>query len=176
MTCSNHHPPRQALRIKNGRWMRKRIIRVEGVGKVSLISIVAVTSRLKAESYPSRETTHPALPDYQLTLRRAFLTYGLPETLTLDHGTVYYDTTTPSPFPTRLPLWRLSLGVQVRFTRKRCPTDHAIIERTHQTMTAQALVGQTYPSHCADVGQAWMNVGRCSTTICPVALSPTKHL
>ena len=31
----------------------------------------------------------------------------------------------------------------------RCPTDHAIIERTHQTMTAQALLGQAYPSHSA---------------------------
>jgi hypothetical protein len=39
--------------------------------------------------------------------------------------------------------------VQVRFTRKRCPTDHATIERTHQTMTAQALLEQTYPSHSA---------------------------
>src|SRR5215467_14045624 len=29
----------------------------------------------------------------------------------------------------------------------RCPTDHAIVERTHQTMTAQALLGQTYSSH-----------------------------
>ena len=125
------------------------IMRVEGVGKVSLITIVDVVSRLKAESYPSLETTNPALPDYQLTLRRAFLTYGLPETLTLDHGTVFYDNTTPSPFPTRLHLWLLALGVQVRFTRKRCPTDHAIIERTHQTMTAQALLGQTYPSHTA---------------------------
>ena len=37
----------------------------------------------------------------------------------------------------------------MRFTRKRCPTDHAIIERMHQTMTAQALLGQTYPSHAA---------------------------
>jgi hypothetical protein len=95
------------------------------------------------------ETTNPGLPDSQLTLRRAFLTYGLPETLTLDHGTVFYDNTTPSPFPTRLHLWLLALGIQVRFTRKRCPTDHAIIERTHQTMTAQALLGQTYPSPCA---------------------------
>ncbi len=67
--------------------------------------------------------------------------------LTLDHGTVFYDNTTPSPFPTRLHLWLLALGVQVRFTRKRCPTDHALIERTHQTMTAQALLGQTYSSH-----------------------------
>jgi hypothetical protein len=43
----------------------------------------------------------------------------------------------------------LALGIQVRFTRKRCPTDHTIIERTHQTMTAQALLGQTYSSPSA---------------------------
>ncbi len=133
------------------------IMRVEGVGKVSLINLVDVTSRLKAESYPSLETTNPALPDYQLTLRRAFLTYGLPQTLTLDHGTVFYDNTTPSPFPTRLHLWLLALGVQVRFTRKRCPTDHAIIERTHQTITAQALLGQTYTSHTA----LWAGLDEC---------------
>jgi transposase InsO family protein len=142
-------PPRTDPSTPHQEWQMdaQGIMRVEGVGKVSLISIVDVTSRLKAESYPSLETTNPALPDYQLTLRRAFLTYGLPQVLTLDHGTVFYDNTTPSPFPTKLHLWLLALGVQVRFTRKRCPTDHAIIERTHQTMTAQALLGQTYPSH-----------------------------
>ena len=150
-----HHdliqPPRVPLSTPHQEWQMdaQGIMRVEGVGKVSLITIVDVVSRLKAESYPSLETTNPALPDYQLTLRRAFLTYGLPETLTLDHGTVFYDNTTPSPFPTRLHLWLLAMGIQVCFTRKRCPTDHAIIERTHQTMTAQALLGQTYPSHTA---------------------------
>ena len=116
------------------------IMRVHGVGKVSLITIVDVVSRLKAESYPSLETTNPALPDYQLSLRRAFLT--------LDHGTVFYDNTTPSPYLTRLHLWLLALGVQVRFTRKRCPTDHAVIERTHQTMTAQALPGTKLHVSC----------------------------
>src|SRR3989441_5874713 len=150
-----HHdllqPPRASPNTPHQEWQMdaQGIMRVEGVGKVSLITIVDVVSRLKTESYPSLETTNPALPDYQLSLRRAFLTYGLPQVLTLDHGTVFYDNTTPSPFPTKLHLWLLALGVQVRFTRKRCPTDHAIIERTHQTMTAQALLGQTYPSHAA---------------------------
>jgi transposase len=141
--------PRVPLNTPHQEWQMdaQGIMRVQGVGKVSLISIVDVTSRLKAESYPSLETTNPALADYQLTLRRAFLTYGFPQVLTLDHGTVFYDNTTPSPFPTKLHLWLLALGVQVRFTRKRCPIDHAIIERTHQTMTAQALLGQTYASH-----------------------------
>jgi len=150
-----HHdllqPPRTSPNTPHQEWQMdaQGIMRVEGVGKVSLISIVDVTSRLKTECYPSLDTTNPALPDYQLALRRAFLTYGMPETLTLDHGTVFYGNTTPSPFPTRLHLWLLELGVQVRFTRKRCPTDYAIIERTHQTMTAQALLGQTYPSPAA---------------------------
>src|SRR6266496_1447725 len=146
-----HQPPRTSPNTPHQEWQldAQGIMRVEGVGKVSLISIVDVVSRLKTESYPSLETTNPALADYQLSLRRAFLTYGLPETLTLDHGTVFYDNTTPSPFPTRLHLWLIALGMQVRFTRKRCPTDHAIIERTHQTITAQALLGQTYPSHSA---------------------------
>ena len=108
------------------------IMRVEGVGKVSLISIVDVVSRLKTESYPSLDTTNPALEDYQLSLRRAFLTYGLPEVLTLDHGTVFYENTTPSPFPTRLHLWLLALGVQVRFTRKRCPTMPTLFGRTRR--------------------------------------------
>jgi hypothetical protein len=44
-----------------------RIMRVEGVGKVSLINIVDVVSHLKTESYPSLDTTNPALADYQLS-------------------------------------------------------------------------------------------------------------
>src|SRR5256886_15423404 len=104
------------------------IKRVEGLGQVSLISVVDVVSRLKVESFPGMETTNPGLPDYQLTLRRAFLTYGLPETLTLDHGNVFYDNTTPSPLPKRLHVWLLALGIHARVTGTRCPTDHAILE------------------------------------------------
>ncbi len=124
---------------------------VTGVGNVSLITIIDVVSRLKVESYPCLETTNPPLPAYQLMLRRAFLTLGLPRRITLDHGTVFYDNTSPSPFPTRLHLWLLALGIDVCFTRKRCPTDHAKIERTHQTMTLQALLGQ----HWSDQSTLW---------------------
>ncbi len=176
-----HHdllqPSRTSLSAPHQEWQMdaQGIMRVEGVGKVSLITIVDVVSRLKAESYPSLETTNPALSDYQLSLRRAFLTYGFPQVLTLDHGTVFYDNTTPSPFPTRLHLWLLALGVQVRFTRKRCPTDHAIIERTHQTMTAQALLGQTYASH-TDLWRVWMSVEQSSISTYQVEHFPIKLL
>jgi hypothetical protein len=43
-------------------------------------------------------------------LRRAFLTVGLPRRITLDHGTVLYENTSASPFPTHLHLWLLADG------------------------------------------------------------------
>ena len=122
---------------------------VAGLGKVCLINLADVVSRLKVESYPVLATTQPTTEDYQLVLRRAFTTFGLPERVTLDHGCAFYDNTCPSPYPTRLHLWLLALGVEVLFTRKRCPTDHALIERTHQTMSGQALKGQSWSDQAA---------------------------
>jgi hypothetical protein len=124
-------------------------MRGAGVGNVSLITLVDVVSRLQIERSPCLDTTNPPLEAYQLMLRRAFLTTGLLRRISLDHGTVFDDTTSASPFPTRLHLWLLALGIDVCFTRKRCPTDHAKIERTHQTMTLQALLGQRWPDQTA---------------------------
>jgi hypothetical protein len=62
------------------------------------------------ESSPCLETTTPPLEAYQLMLRRAFLTTDLPRRITLDHGTVFDENTSPSPFPTRLHLWLLADG------------------------------------------------------------------
>lgn len=119
---------------------------ITGLGRVSLINLVDVTSRVKVESCPRMDCYKPATDDYYLALRRAFITYGLPWRLSLDHDTVFFDNTTPSPFPTRLHLWLIGLGIEVVFTRKRCPTDHAVIERTHQTLFAHAIAGQTWSS------------------------------
>jgi transposase InsO family protein len=41
------------------------------------------------------------------------------------------------------------LDIEVSFIRKRRPTDHAKIERTHQTMTLQALLGQRWSDQTA---------------------------
>ena len=122
---------------------------VAGLGKVCVINVADVISRLKVESYPLLATTQPSTNNYQLVLRRAFTSFGLPEHITLDHGCAFYDNTCPSPFPTRLHLWLIALGVGVQFTRKRCPTDHALIERMHQTMSGQALLGQNWSEQAA---------------------------
>jgi hypothetical protein len=116
---------------------------------VSVINVVDVKSRTKVESTPRIRTRKPATDDYYVSLRRAFLNHGLPLRLSLDHDTVFFDNTTPSPFPTRLHLWLIGLGVDVIFIRKRRPTDHTQVERNHQTMARQTILGQTWPTQTA---------------------------
>ena len=129
---------------------------VKGVGRVSLINIIDVLSSLKVESYPCLNQRNPATPEYYLTLRRAFLQFGLPERITFDRATVFYDNTSASPWPTKLHLWLIALGIEASFTRRRCPTDHARIERMHQTIDGQALRGQTW----SDPTALWAGLDR----------------
>jgi Helix-turn-helix domain len=117
---------------------------VDGLGGVSIINIADVVSHLKIASLPCTQTTHANTPDYQLILRQAFVQYGLPEQISLDHDTVFYDSQTNSPFPTVLHLWLIGLGIGVRFIHKSPPAEHARIERMHQLMTQQAVLGQSF--------------------------------
>lgn len=118
---------------------------VAGLGRVGVVNVADVFSRLKVASYPHLHGPGLDWQDYQFVLRCGFVEYGLPAALSLDHDSAFYDNTCRSPYPSRLHLWLVALGVQVCFIRKGRPTDHAIIERGHQTMAAQAIQGQTWP-------------------------------
>ena len=118
------------------------VIKVPDLGKVSVINISDLFSRLKVDSFACLHTSHPSALDYQLVLRRAFLEYGLPERISLDHDSVFYDNVCSSPYPTALHLWLIALGVEVRFIKQAPPVEHSVIERTHQTITQQAIKGQ----------------------------------
>jgi hypothetical protein len=122
---------------------------VDGLGKVCVINISDVVSRMKTASYPYLGGLGMDCEDYQLVLRWAFLQHGLPHRISLDHDSVFHDNTSRSPFPTRLHLWLIALGVEVVFVRKGRPTDHGIIERMHQTMTRQTIQGQSWASQKA---------------------------
>lgn len=99
--------------------------------------------------------------------RCASLSTGLPRRITLYHGTVFYDNTSPSPFPTRLHLWLLALGIDVCFTRKRCPTDHATTRAhtpSHDAASeARASAGQVKRCY----GLAWTRAGPCASPHIP---------
>ena len=112
------------------------------LGAISVINIVDEVSHLIVGSCLRPGTSHPSQKDYQLALRLAFLQYGLPERVSLDRDAVFYDNTSSSPFPTLLHLWLIRLGVEVRFIRRPPPQEHSRIERTHQTVERQAILGQ----------------------------------
>jgi hypothetical protein len=78
-----------------------------------------------------------------------FTQYGLPRRITLDHDSAFYDNTSQSPYPSRLHLWLVAFGVEVVFIKKQPPAAHAFIERTHQTMSRQAVQGHTGDSQAA---------------------------
>jgi len=121
-------------------------IQVQGLGGVWLLTIQDVFSRVKVASLACLHKTHADTPDHQLVLRWAFVEFGLPEQISLDHDSVFYDNRCGSPFPTLLHLWLIGLGIDVRFIHLPPPSEHARIERAHQTLTRQALTGQTFPA------------------------------
>jgi transposase len=117
---------------------------VAGLGKVSFIDLLDVYSHMSIDSHACSKASHPKSEEYQQVLRRAFIRYGLPEQISLDHDSAFYDNKSASPFPSVIHLWLIGLGVQVRFIHKRPPLEHSRIERHHQTIAWQAFDGQTF--------------------------------
>ena len=100
-------------------------------------------------SYPcwldtQRAERQPTTEDYQLLLRLAFAEWGLPDRIAMDHESVFYDNGTKSPFPTRLHLWLLALGVPLVFGRMGRATDQGMTEPSHQLWAQQVLVRQSF--------------------------------
>jgi len=120
------------------------VVQVPDLGSVSIINISDLFSRLKVDSFPCLDTSHPNTLDYQLTLRRAFVHHGLPQRVSLDHDSVFYDNASASPYPTTLHLWLIALDVEVRFIEQRPPVEHSVIERSHQTIYQQAIADQVF--------------------------------
>ena len=129
---------------------------VEPLGQVSVVNLIDVVSRLKIGSYPHLGARSLDGRDYQLVLRVAFLDYGLPLRISLDHDSAFFDNTSVAPYPSRLHLWLTALDVQVVFIQKAPPLEHARIERNHQTMSAQTIIGQTW----TDLTALWQGLSQ----------------
>lgn len=117
---------------------------VSGIGKVSLINLGDPYSHVRVASLACLHKSKADTADYQLAIRRGALRYGLPKVISLDHDSAFFDNTCPSPYPSRLHLWLIGLAVAVRFIPRSRPTAHGFIERTHQIVDQQALLGQHF--------------------------------
>lgn len=122
---------------------------VPGVGMVMLINLNDRFSHVKLQSFPclvgqERIMRHPDTADYQLVLRLTFTTWGRPAYLAVDRDSVYYDNSSHSPFPTRLHLWLIGLGVHLLFGPPGIATERGMTERSHQLWAHQVLDGQQF--------------------------------
>jgi transposase len=139
-------PKSQSVQRPHQEWEMdaQGVTTVAGLGKVSFINLLDVVSHTSIDSHACPHMCHPPLQEYQQVLRRAFIRYGMPEQISLDHDSAFYDNKSASPFPSVIHLWLIGLGVQVRFIHKRPPMEHSRIERHHQTIANQAFEGQTF--------------------------------
>ena len=144
-------PPDLAVERPHQEWEMdaQGVTTVDGLGQVAFINLLDVVSHTSLDSHACLHTRHPRAQAYQQVLRRAFLRYGLPEQISLDHDSAFYDNKSASPFPSKLHLWLMGLGVLVRFIHDRPPREHARIERHHQTIAKQAFEGQSFASPSA---------------------------
>ena len=120
---------------------------VEGLGSVSLIDLSDAFSRARLLCYPCLlpgPSNHPTRDDYKTALRLAFAQWGLPETIQVDHESIFFDNQAASPYPTALHLWLEALGVKLVFSRFHRPTDQAVVERSHAVWYDQVIAGQCF--------------------------------
>ena len=144
-------PPRDAPQSTHEEWEidARGHEYIADVGVVELINLNDSYSRTRLLSYPcvlgqQRLSRRANTEDYQLILRLAFSHWGLPKRLASDHHRLFYDGKSKSPFPTRLHLWLIALGISLEFGRFSCPTDQAVTERSHQLWESQVLLGPPF--------------------------------
>jgi hypothetical protein len=112
---------------------------------------------------------------YQLMLRRAELSTGLPRRISLDHGTVLYENTSPSPFPTPLHLWLLAdSALTFASPTSAVPLTTPRPGRTHQTMTRQARHGPTLAGSAGVMGLPGLTPCRARVHLFPVGCCRVK--
>jgi hypothetical protein len=110
------------------------------LGRVSFINIKDTYSKVYAQALPKwcqARQSHASLADYQLALRLAWTEFGMNQRLQVDHESIYYDNTHLNPYPTKMHLWLLGMGVQMVFTPKGKPYRQGAAERSHQTLHRQ---------------------------------------
>ncbi len=144
-------PPPTTATVAHEEWQldAQGVVEVAGIGLVCLINIGDLVSRVKVGGQVCAQCRKPSTPDYQLACRLAFLRYGLPQRISLDHDSAFFDNKSASPFPSLFHLWLIALNIDVRFITLPPPQEHAVIERSHQVVYQQALQGQTYLDEAA---------------------------
>ena len=119
---------------------------IPNVGAITLLDVKDVQSHAYVSCFPAQMQSmkgHPNTHNYQTALRLGFLEFGLPKLVQVDHASVFYDNNSKSPFPTKLHLWLIGLGISLFYSRVHRPTDQGMVERSHEVLYQQILKSKT---------------------------------
>ena len=117
-------------------------VAVCGLGYVSMINIKDFKSKVHCVAFPVHVKgikSQPKTLSYLWSLRLAFEERGLPRAIQVDKDSVFIDNTSKSPFPSRVHLFLIALGIKLCFIQLPPPQKQAMVERSHQTMNRHAM-------------------------------------
>jgi transposase InsO family protein len=129
----------------------KESMEIPGVGLVSFnhardeYGRVTVLHRVHAEPERARQLARLTSESAFQDCRIAFTEWGMPEAIQTDRDTIYVDSGA-SPFPNRIELWWVGLGIEHRLIPRRTPKRNGTVERSHRTLKERTLENQTFAS------------------------------
>ena len=146
-------PKRPRAGVAHGVWQMDAKESVP-VGEVGVITFnqardefgrATMMQRVHPAEGPEQRIVKPTTPLVQQDCRISFTEWGLPDAIQTDKATIFVDDD-PTPFPTRLTLWWVGLGIEHRLALS--PMRNGCIERGHRTLNERTLVDQHF--HDAD--------------------------
>jgi len=152
----NLYPPGPLPQAAHERWQldsKERFI-IPGIGLVSTLNIRDEECRLTVASQTfvidrRDEPRSVNCERIQAMCRQAFTQWGLPDRIQTDRGPVFFDNKNDDPFPRRITLWWVGLGIQHELIDPGEPHQNGTVERWHQTWYNHTITGQEF----ANLGQ-----------------------
>ena len=137
--------------IPHGVWQMdaKESVQIPGVGLVSFnqardeFGRITVMHRVHAEPERARQMARLTSESAFQDCRIAFTQWGMPEAIQTDRDTIYVDSG-KSPFPNRIVLWWVGLGIEHRLIPRRTPKRNGTVERSHRTLMERTLENQEF--------------------------------
>jgi len=139
--------------IPHGVWQMdaKESVQIPGVGLVSFnqardeFGRITVMHRVHAEPEQARQMARLTSTSAFQDCRIAFTQWGMPKAIQTDRDTIYVDSG-KSPFPNRIVLWWVGLGIEHRLIPRRTPKRNGTVERSHRTLVERTLENQEFES------------------------------
>lgn len=137
--------------VAHGVWQMdaKESVAVTGVGVVTIhqardeFGRATVMHRVHPAQQPEQRVVKLTTEQVQQDCRIAFSQWGLPDAIQTDRAPIFLDKD-PTPYPTRLTLWWVSLGIEHRLIPRHTPKRNGTVERSHRTLDERTLIGQQF--------------------------------